>query len=316
MTAKELHMQSLSGKRVRVLVNPRSGPRRNFEPIEQAVTDTWEAPDVEITYQFMRDVQDGERKARRAVEQGVDLLLVAGGDGTVNTVGKVLLGSDVCLGTVPTGSGNGFARHFGIPLSPGDAVRALKGAEIRRIDVGIANGRPFFVTCSMAWDAAIVRSFERSPVRGILPYIFAGAYEFFDYTPQPIVVEMDSGERIALPDPLVFTAANLTQYGGGAVIAPEALPDDGWLELVAVRRKHIATLLAHIDRILSGSITDIPRVVSRRFRSLWVERPAAAPLQMDGELVDAPARVEIHVVQKALNILVPRGGGTQNGDEG
>ena len=292
-------------RRVRVLVNRRSGLARSFATLERAVAAFWERPGTDVSYQFCRDTVDGVAKAKRAAAEGVDVLLVAGGDGTVNTVGSALIGTDVALGVVPTGSGNGFARHFGLPLSPRKAVQVLASAPSRRIDVGVVNGRPFLVTCSMAWTAAMVRSFDRSPIRGVLPYVFAGVYEFLDYTPREMIVELDSGETLTIPDPLVFTIANLTQFGGGAVIAPQARADDGLLELVVARHQDIPHFLANIGKVFSGDIDHIPKVLFRRFRRLTVRRDEPAPIQVDGELMEASACIEVSVMEKALKVLVP-----------
>jgi YegS/Rv2252/BmrU family lipid kinase len=297
-------------RRVRVLVNRRSGLRWSFESVRKAFDRHWEGHDVDLAYQFCQSAPDGMAKARRAVEEGVQALIVVGGDGTVNTAGAALLGTDVALGVIPVGSGNGFARHFGIPLSPEQAVKALARATVLRIDVGAANNFPFLVTCSMAWDAAIVRSFQKSPVRGILPYVLAGVYEFLEYTPQRIEVELDNGERLEVPDPLLFTVANLTQYGGGAVIAPQADAADGMLELVTARSQDIPHILANIGLLIKRPLGDLPRLVMRRFRRMTVRRPAPAPIQIDGELIDATAEVEVKVLPRALSVLVPPAGGT------
>jgi diacylglycerol kinase family enzyme len=293
-------------RKVRILVNRRSGFMRSFNDVQEAFERYWDTPENDLSYQFCRDARDGRRKARRAVDQAFDVLLVVGGDGTVNTAGAALIGTDTVLGVVPMGSGNGFARHFGIPLNPEKAARALAGADVKRIDVGLANDKPFLVTCSTAWDAALVKSFERSPVRGILPYVFAGVYEFLGYEPQEITAELDSGEVLTFPDPVVFTIANLTQYGGGTVITTDAQPDDGMLELVVAQKQDIPVLLANIHRLLSGSISELPRVVSRRFRSLTVTRVNEAPIQIDGELVPAPRELRVRAARRCLNVLVPR----------
>lgn len=292
-------------RRVLVLVNPKSGVWWPFEGLRRAFDRCWEVEGTDLRYQFCQDRADGTRKARQAADEGVSTVLVVGGDGTVSSIGRELIGTDTSLGIVPTGSGNGLARHFGIPLWPERAVRILAGAVEKRIDVGVVNDTPFLVTCSMAWDASVVRSFERMPVRGILPYVFAGAQELIGYVPQEMRVKTDSGESMVFPDPLVFTIANLTQYGGGAKIAPRARPDDGKLELVVALRQDIAILIANIGRLFDGSIDTLPEVVSKTFQSLVVTRPDPAPIQVDGELVDASSEVRVRVMPEALKVLVP-----------
>lgn len=292
-------------RKVRVFINPRSGLGRSFAQAQEVLQKHWDVEGIDLTYQFSRSAEDGVTKVHRAVAEGVDTILAVGGDGMVNSIGGALVGSDVAFGVLPTGSGNGFARHFGIPLAVDRAARELARSERRTIDVATANGRPFLITCSMAWDAAIVRSFEKSPVRGILPYVFAGAYELMGYVPQPFEVTVDDEAPVRWKDPLVFTVANLTQFGGGAIVAKDACPDDGLLELVVLTQRDAPRLLGDLPLLLSGSPNEISYVTTRKFSRLHVHREQPAPIQVDGELVEGWADVTVEVLPKALTVLIP-----------
>lgn len=296
---------SMPLRRVRVFINPHSGQFRSISDILTDFEKYWDHPELDLTYQFSKSLKDGVAKVKRAIDEGVDTVLVVGGDGMVNSIGSALVGSQVALGVIPTGSGNGFARHFNIPLIPQKAVQALAHARRQRIDVGTANGRPFFVTCSLAWDAALVRTFEKSPVRGILPYVLAGAYELIAYEPQSFRVTIDGHIQKTFENPLVFTLANLTQFGGGARIAPNACPDDGHLELVALTRKDAPWVIGEVHRLFDGTVDRIEKVTSIRFSSLDVHRDHPAPVQVDGELMDSVTEVAIRVLPKSLTVLVP-----------
>ncbi len=151
----------------------------------------------------------------------------------------------------------------------------------------------------------MVRSFEKSPVRGILPYVLAGAYELITYTPQTFEVRLDGGRHEVFKNPLVFTVANLTQFGGGARIAPNAEPDDGTLELVVVCRKDAVSLIGDFVKLFDGTLDEVDKVTTLRFAELDVKRETEAPMQVDGELIDAPADVSVRVLPKALTVLVP-----------
>ena len=286
-------------------MNPRSGRGSAVDAIVHAVDDSWTQPGVDVTFQFSHDAEDGRVKVRRAVADGVDTVLVAGGDGMVNTIGAELVGTQVALGVIPTGSGNGFARHFGIPLQVEEAVAVLARADRFAIDVGVANGRPFFVTCSMAADASLVKTFEAFPFRGIVPYVFAAAYELFDYQPQPFRLLLDDREELTIGNPLLFTVANLTQFGGGAVIAPQAQADDGQLELVVLQKQDAGRALAHVGRLFDGTLESMPGLISRSFRRLVVQREKAAAIQVDGELQESGAQVVVTLHPSRLQVLVP-----------
>lgn len=293
------------GNKVRILINPNSGMGFALDRIHEALIKRWDIPGNDLSIQFSTSKEDGQAKARRAVEEGIGKLLVIGGDGMVNSIGSILIGTDTALGVIPAGSGNGFARHFNIPLDLVKATEALATASVQRIDVGYANGLPFFVTCSLAWDAALVDIFEKSPVRGVLPYVFAGVYQFFDYTPQPFTFCIDDGEEFTIDDPQVCTAANLTQYGGGAQIAPGAKANDGQLLLVTVRKRDLPFVMLMIGKLFDGTINRLSGIHTLPFRTLTVRRKNEGPMQLDGELVSAPAEVRITVQQRALNVLVP-----------
>jgi diacylglycerol kinase family enzyme len=158
----------------------------------------------------------------------------------------------------------------------------------------------------MAWDGALVRTFEKSPVRGVFPYVFAAVYEYIGYVPQPFHVVLDGEETVRYGDPVIFTVANLTQYGGGARIAPRACPDDGLLELIVMLEKDMPRLVTQLPRLFDGTLDEIPEVECRRFRSLVVRRLKAGPIQLDGELVQSEAEIKIDILPKALTVLVPR----------
>jgi len=292
-------------KKVRILINPNSGLGTALDRIRDVLLEYWDLPETDLSIQFSKSKEDGQAKALRAVEDGVGRLLVMGGDGMINTIGTVLIGTDVALGVIPTGSGNGFARHFDIPLDIVKATKALAVAKTKRIDVGYANDHPFFVTCSLAWDAALVDAFEKSPVRGILPYILAGVYQFFEYTPQPFTLLVDDTEELHIPDPLLCTIANLTQYGGGAKIAPGAKSDDGKLQLITIRRSDFPKVIPMIGKVFDGKIHQIRGIETQSFQTLTVRREKEGPMQLDGELLSAPAEVHIRVQPRALNVLVP-----------
>lgn len=303
-TNTSIMIDHVSMKQVLVLINPKSGvggPYRYIAAIEKV----WDTPENDVSFQFSQSAKDGAEKVRRAIARGTDTVLVVGGDGMVNTIGSVLVNTPVRLGVLPAGSGNGFARHFKIPLHPTEAAEALYRGYTTAIDVGKVNDRLFFVTCSMAWDGALVETFEKYPFRGLVPYVLAGATQLLEYKAQPFHVDLD-GEKMEFKHPLIFTVANLSQFGSDVLVAPDAKADSGYLELVAIEKKNIPLVLSQVHRFIEKTFHQHHLVANHHFKKMTVRRETDSPIQIDGEVFDGGTLVEVAVLPSALNVIVPR----------
>lgn len=292
-------------RKLRILYNRRSGPGHSrLDAVQQAVTRAWR--DVaDRAWYFPADAAESDRMVDAALADGADCLLVCGGDGTVSSVGRRLAGTGVAMGVVPLGSGNGLARHFDQSLDPAESVEQLAAGAPRDIDVGVAGGVPFLVSASVAWDAALVEAYNAIPFRGVASYALAGAWAWFDYKPQPVKATLDGGETLRFEKPFLFSVGNLAGWGGGALIDADASAEDGRLELIAAERRDAPAMLAALPHVFQEGGKALPGVVHRSFRSMAVARPAAAPVQLDGELVDLPACFEVTVRPAALRLLAP-----------
>ncbi len=294
-------------KKVRIFYNRKSGPGSYLRRVQDAFSRHWKHAADDLAWYFPGSPEESAQMLSHALEDGADCIVIGGGDGTVSSIGTKLIGEDVCMGVVPLGSGNGLARHFSQSLNPAEAVEQLSHGFIREMDVGFVNGEPFLVSASAAWDAAIVKAYNMSPVRGIGSYVLAGVYSFFEYSPRPVRIIIDGSEIIDLDRPLLLTIGNLSGWGGGALIAKSADGCDGRLELVAARQQDAPLLLAHISEVFDRGLVNLPNVICRRFKTLRIERTESQAVQLDGELHDAPKNLDITVQRGALKILVPSG---------
>lgn len=162
--------------------------------------------------------------AQTALRQGIRRILAVGGDGTINETARSLRHSNTALGIVPLGSGNGLARHLGVPLDPRKAIdKALNGRPVV-IDSGEIAGHPFFCTAGFGFEAYIAHEFAQQPTRGLTTYAQTAYRLFWSYKPKRYVV---NGEEKSL---FSLTFANAAQFGNNAWIAPRANIADGELE--------------------------------------------------------------------------------------
>jgi YegS/Rv2252/BmrU family lipid kinase len=251
---------------------------------------------------------DARVLAEEALRDGIDLLLVAGGDGTVNEAAAGLLGGDLPLGVVPVGSGNGLGRALGVPLQVEPALAALEAAEVRRMDVGRINGRPFLNVAGIGFDAAVGRAFHQAGAgggrRGVASYVRMSFGLVLGYRAGTLVLEAGDGARPVKP--FVLVVANGPQYGGGAIVNPGARLDDGRFEVVVFEDSRLVEVLWNVPRLFLGRLDR-----SRRYHRFSADRVVVAsetPVEhhRDGEPEDAATRYEVALVPRDLPVLVPR----------
>ena len=293
-------------RKVRVFYNRRSGPGvSRFHRVEEAFAREWKDAAADLAWYFPSSREDSSRKVRAALDDDADCIVVCGGDGTVSSIGRELIGTGVPMGVVPLGSGNGLARHFGQDMDPAASVAQLARGAVRDLDVGYADDAPFLVSASVAWDAELVRAYDKMPMRGVGSYVLAGAVSFLDYASQPITATVDGAETFTIEDPFLFTIGNVSGWGGGALIDPSSDPSDGRMELVAGRQRDAPRMIADIASVFKTGTSSLPGAIRRSFRNLLVERPEARPIQLDGELVAAGRAVRFRVESGRMKLLVP-----------
>lgn len=240
--------------------------------------------------------------ASAAAAEGVGLVIVWGGDGTVNEAGGALATSTTALGLIPAGSGNGLAAALGTPRNAEAAlVRALNGRN-RQIDVGVIGPRRFLNVAGIGVDARIAVLFNQRArgSRGRWPYISIGVAQGCRYLAQDYVVQLD-GER-ARHRALLIAFANGREYGMGAVLAPRAELDDGLLEAYVVEDRSVAARFWHARHLVRGTVERAPQVLVRKVRTAVVEAAEPIEFHVDGEPGSAGARLEVSLLPKALRV--------------
>ena len=241
--------------------------------------------------------------AREAVAAGHRLVVAVGGDGTVNEVASALTGTETVLGIVPAGSGNGLGRTLGLHLPPAAALAVLRHGRPRRIDTGLADGRPFFNVAGLGLEAELADRFNRAARRGLVGYLRVAAARLDLLRPSRFTII--TGETRHELTATTIAVANGPQYGSNARIAPRARLDDGRLDLTAVPRLTLLNSLPLIAALFRGTLAKRPGVFMTTGERITVERAAPGPLHTDGEVHPAGAKVEFTVRPSSLSVLTP-----------
>ncbi len=252
-----------------------------------------------------RKVSDLAEQARRAAEDGVERLLVAGGDGTMHHAVQGLAGTDCALGVIPLGSGNDLAGTLAIPPDLDAAVERARTGVTRRIDL-LRVGETFSVSyVGVGFDSEVTRfANEVRVLRGPLIYFYSVIHTLITFEPPRMRVVHDGGE---FEGRVMFTVvSNLPRFGGGMRIAPEAQIDDGLLDLVIVREMPKSVLLSIFPKVYGGKHVGHPAVtiVRTRHAEITIDRPMT--LYGGGEPVRPMAAgeaVTVEVVPGGLGVV-------------
>ncbi|WP_420151769.1 diacylglycerol/lipid kinase family protein [Spirosoma sp.] len=237
--------------------------------------------------------------ATDAVARGFNRVLAIGGDGTINETAQALRRSATSLGIVPIGSGNGLARHLGIPLNPMQAIeRALSGRPVV-IDSAEINEHPFFCTAGMGFEAYVAHEFAKQPVRGLPTYVRTAFRAFWTYKPQRFLLDGQKKELFSL------TFANAGQFGNNAWMAPTANIADGRLEQCELRPfpAQAAGMLAW--RLFNKTLNQSAYWRGHSITKASVQANGPLLIHVDGEPVTLSTdQVEVRILPGSLLVLL------------
>jgi YegS/Rv2252/BmrU family lipid kinase len=282
--------------------NPGSGQRRDrFHSVTRMV-DALRARGITVTPQVTTGPADATRLTAAALEARVDLVIVHGGDGTVNEAMQVLVGTSTPLAVWPGGTSNVLARELALPGGMDLLADVIAAERTRRVSVGRAGERYFLLMAGVGLDADIVRAVHPGLKRltGEGAYWMAGLRQLTDWHPVPFLLETEAGQHSAT----FAVVANAPSYGGGLRFAPEARMDDDLLDVClfdAMQRHRFARYLA---AAFTGSHLGMPGVTYLKTRRVVVHGDASRFVQVDGELL-GPLPVSFECVPDALSLVVP-----------
>lgn len=288
-------------RKIAFIINPNAGVKKKIDIIDFIRSNF----NTSLAYDLIvwKNKDDFEDVKQQILKGNYDTVVACGGDGTVNLVSSVVMNSNMALGILPLGSGNGLARTNAIPLDLKQALRTIEAGNVAKIDSARMNNQLFFCTAGIGFDALIANKFASSTTRGFATYFKTSVKEFFSYKPNSYTVTVD-GQSTQL-NAFLITVANAGQWGNNVYIAPKALINDGILH-VAVLQPFSKMAIPGIGvKLFSGNIH-----TSRSFRSfegkkISIEFNGTLPVHFDGEPIYAENRLDIEIIPSSLTIIRP-----------
>lgn len=258
--------------------------------------------DIDVVYTTGRG--DATRLAKKAIEQNYHAVLAAGGDGTINETAAALCDSNVALGIIPAGSGNGLARHLNIPIDPIQSLNVIAENNIIDCDYCSVNERPFFCTFGVGFDATVSEKFAKQNKRGKFMYVKSAISEFLNYAPQEYTISANG--KTFTEKAFIVACCNASQYGNNAYIAPRASITDGLIDVTIVHSgTPLDTAMVGVD-LFTGYLDRNTLIHTFRTPSVVITRTNEGPAHLDGEPLIMPDTISIECHHKGLKIFIPQ----------
>ena len=288
--------------KIRFIVNPFSGGREKSQ-LQEWIRELLDHSKYEYDYHLTKGPGHGKELAREAVKENFDMVVIAGGDGSVNEIGSELIKSNTTLGIIPFGSGNGFAMHLGLGRNVKKAIQILNTGKEITIDSCSLNGVPYVNLAGVGFDAQVAYNTKKNKKRGFLLYFWAALKEALFYKNKSYTIKSDKHEEKRKC--LSITVANASMFGYNFVIAPKAYLTDGLLDLVIIKHASKFRYFLSLWRFLNKSIHKSSICELKRVTSVTIRSEDTIYYHMDGEGLKTEKDLHFKIHPMSLKVWIP-----------
>lgn len=289
-------------KNIAFIVNPMSGTKtkNRVGKLIRELLDFQQFSPTVVTTEYPGHAT---QLAQQFALEGYWAVAAVGGDGTVNEVATGLIGTNTALAIIPNGSGNGFARHLDISTRMNRAIEMLNSSEVINVDHGMINGKPFFSTCGVGFDAKVAEDFG-SNSRGLKGYVERIFKDIFKYKPEHYHLV---GEGVDIDTTAFLVSfANAGQWGYDAYIAPKASIQDGWLDVAITSEFSLIEAPGMALQLFTKNIDANLHVNTIRTKAITLTRDNEGPVHIDGTPTIMGPELQVSIVEEGLKVLVKK----------
>jgi YegS/Rv2252/BmrU family lipid kinase len=303
-------------KKCLIAYNPTSGRYPSRILVERAAR-IFEGHHWSVRLEQSLDSDHITHLARKSADEGYDYFFIAGGDGSINQAVAGLIGTETALGVLPAGTANVWSQELGLPglswtrwMALDESARRLVQAQVREVDVGTCNGRPFLLWAGVGLDGFVIHHIEPrkrwEKQFAVVQYVTSVVWRATYWHGMNLEAEVE-GKHIT-GHFLLALVSNVHLYAGGiAQVSPNAILDDGKMDLWLFEGEHLVDVLQLAWGVLAGEHTHSEKVMHIEFQQLCFRSSSSLYMQLDGEPASGGGEVTISVQPRALKVLVPPG---------
>ncbi len=285
------------------IVNPISG-HHNKSHFPNLVENYIDKNKYDYTIVFTEYANHATELTMKAIDDGYEYIAAVGGDGTINEVAKCMIGKEQTLIIIPLGSGNGLARHLGLPFKVEKLIKeVINNGKKYKIDTATMNGVPFISIAGIGFDAMIADYFAKDENRGFLTYAKLITEKYPNYRQKEYTLILDDNKTIECK-PFFVTFANSSQFGYNAEISPKASVQDGFLDVCIFKKPNILEIPIMATYFLARQIDKSNFIDIHKAKKIQVFRKVDEVANVDGEPVEMSKDIIVEIKPLSLNILL------------
>lgn len=290
-------------KKIIFIVNPISG-HHNKNHFPNLVESSIDKNKYDYTIVFTEYANHATELTMKAIEDGYEYIAAVGGDGTINEVAKCMIDKEQTLVIIPFGSGNGLARHLGLPFKVEKLIKdVINNGKKYKIDTATMNGVPFISLAGIGFDAMIADYFAKDENRGFLTYAKLITEKYPNYRQKEYTLIMDDKTTIECK-PFFVTFANSSQFGYNAEISPKASVQDGLLDVCIFKKPNILEVPIVATYFLAKQIDKSNFIDIYKAKKIQVIRKVDEVANVDGEPVEMSKDIIVEIKPLSLNVLL------------
>jgi len=297
-------------RKIVYIINPVSGTKSKSDLQKFIEAETKQK---DIPFFIFPSVADGNYSFLHSIinEEKITDIVIAGGDGTISSVVGSLLNEDVDFGIIPCGSGNGLAHTAKISRQPAKALDIIFNGKASAIDGFFVNDRFACMLAGLGFDAKVAHEFADHPKRGLMTYAQLTLRNFFSINPFRFELKFENTKLDI--DAFFISIANSNQFGNNFTIAPKASLSDGLLDIVIVTSQNkVSFVLQTLKQMAGWNVLEASSVVTKKSGVIYFQTDkvmvinhALAPLHIDGDPAETPAKLAVEIKKKCFRLIQP-----------
>ncbi len=285
-----------------IILNPTSQHGKALE-LKDSFVSTLSSLGLDFTLHISSSPADVIETVKKNLDNYTNFISF-GGDGTIHSLANILVNTNKNLGCIPMGSGNDIARNLNIPLEMEAACQVIKDCHVKKIDMGLINGKYYYLAVSGAGFDSVVNDLANNtkfPVKGPAKYTYAVYKTLITYRSKKFHIKYDGTERTV--DAMFLVVGNMASYGGGMKITPNANPEDGILDICIIKRMSKLHFIKIFPSVFKGEHITDAFVESFRAENVEIDSDYNFSVFADGEYI-CKLPVKFEVAKKSLNFIV------------